>query len=563
MARDQVLQNIENSLKQLPRQQFDVTKINRYNKHQARILKLTEHGIENIKPGKKGRFTSKEESVTSFHLWENITNSYLEDSKTIRISYRDYKDGDRKYQSKQANDINESIQKRLKIIRDQKTTAGRKEISIKFQKKLINQQITNNRIYNVNDHVRLTRNRSGYIVYKGFVHFAPGDHYGIELDESNGDHDGFYDGIRYFKTEPMKAVIVPESHIIRKIKVKKPKIMSPKKRSSFSQSESAQFTSPWQNGGFPSRVQSPKVPKSKSHKVFGTESMEDKIYKELKAMILSNDTTEGKYRNNFANKFHKYIREENLLEMVRDFMDAVKQKIEENHGEAYKEQILKEWHKGDEEEEKIKEQSDNDKANELSKLSDTINALIESAIEQTILQAKIKEIYKICLDKTQSETQILSLKIDKLRHRPQQYFGIKKELESTTNWNRAVYELSLLRDCTLPSEKINTLVNCAHAIYLSHSKEQREKEKVSINGGLNNGRNGIKHNREEYFITGDDFLPIVIYVIVQASKTKPCITDADLRFMEGLVDPAANRSEPGYYLAVFHAALQWIRCFNN
>ena len=110
-------------------------------------------------------------------------------------------------------------------------------------------------------------------------------------------------------------------------------------------------------------------------------------------------------------------------------------------------------------------------------------------------------------------------------------------------------------------QKINTLVNCAHAIYLSHAKEQREKEKVLLNNGVNNDIS-IK-NREEYFITGDDFLPIVIYVIVQASKTKPCITDADLRFMEGLVDPAQNRSEPGYYLAVFHAALQWIRCFNN
>ena len=119
--------------------------------------------------------------------------------KTIRISYRDYKDGDRKYQSDKANAINESIQKRLKIIRDQKTSAGRKEISIKFQKKLINEQITNNKIFNVHDHVRITRNRSGYIVYKGYVHFAPGNHYGIQLDENNGDHDGFYDGIRYFK----------------------------------------------------------------------------------------------------------------------------------------------------------------------------------------------------------------------------------------------------------------------------------------------------------------------------------------------------------------------------
>eukprot|EP01084_Bolivina_argentea_P122274 216687_1 len=93
VARDQVLSNIEKSLKRLGREQYDVTKINKYGKHQKRVLKLTENGIENIKPATSGMFSSKQEIVTSFHIWENITNSYLEDSKTIRISYKDYTDG--------------------------------------------------------------------------------------------------------------------------------------------------------------------------------------------------------------------------------------------------------------------------------------------------------------------------------------------------------------------------------------------------------------------------------------------------------------------------------------
>ena len=37
------------------------------------------------------------------------------------------------------------------------------------------------------------------------------------------------------------------------------------------------------------------------------------------------------------------------------------------------------------------------------------------------------------------------------------------------------------------------------------------------------------------------------------------LTDAELMFMEGLIAPEANQSEPGYYLAVFHAAVEWIR----
>eukprot|EP01083_Nonionella_stella_P061941 161197_1 len=532
VCHDEILGNIENRLKQIQRQQFSVIKINKYNKHQKRVLKLTEHGIENIKPRTSGLFHSNDECVTSFHSWENITNAYLEDSKTIRISYSDYKDGDRRYQSPVANDINEWIQKRLKIIRDEKTSSGRQEISIKFQKKLLHAEIASHKIYNLGDDVMLTRNRSGHIVYKGFVHFAPGAHYGIQLANDDGDHDGLYEGIRYFQTDAAHAVIVPESHIIRKT------IVTNKQKHKFpsfnEENEQLHIGSPFLNGGVPS---SAKI--SSSGDAHGGLGVHDLIFGEIKAMILSTETLEGRYRLNFANQFDKYAKEDNLLELVREFMDAVKSKIDSKHAEKYKKWITN---------------STTDDKLSLHRVSDVCNTLIESAIEQTILQTKIKEIYGICLNETQSQTQILSLKIDKLRHRNQQYFGIKTELESTSNWNRAVYELTLLNDCCLPSEKIRSLVNCAHAIYLSHAKEQKEKYKAKAK---------FNHVNDEYFITGDDFLPIVIYVIVQASNPKPCITDADLTFMEGLVDPAVNRSEGGYYLAVFHAALQWIRCFNN
>ena len=97
-------------------------------------------------------------------------------------------------------------------------------------------------------------------------------------------------------------------------------------------------------------------------------------------------------------------------------------------------------------------------------------------------------------------------------------------------------------------------MNTAHAIYLSNDKEQRERAKM---------REEELDKMESHFITGDDFLPIVIFVICQSVKDEPFVTDADLIFLEGLVDPAQGRGEAGYYLAVFHAALQWIRCFNS
>ena len=138
---------------------------------------------------------------------------------------------------------------------------------------------------------------------------------------------------------------------------------------------------------------------------------------------------------NFTNKFSKYSKEDTLLEMVRDFMDAVKVKIEEKHGHRYRSQILKSWHhqKNNElksikipngtnhkhqnfkiqinsetitpesAETKTPETSDlnipmelprsytsrmtdDEKAAEIGTLSDVMNRLMESAIEQTILQ---------------------------------------------------------------------------------------------------------------------------------------------------------------------------------
>jgi len=67
---------------------------------------------------------------------------------------------------------------------------------------------------------------------------------------------------------------------------------------------------------------------------------------------------------------------------------------------------------------------------------------------------------------------------------------------------------------------------------------------------------------EEMFITGDDILPIVIYVIVQASRNSLALKPSDLMLLEGLLDPKLQSGESGYYLAVFHAAIQWIQDFD-
>ena len=63
-----------------------------------------------------------------------------------RILYKDYKEGERQYLSEAVVLINGGIQRRLRIIKDHKTTAHRKEISVAFDKKLMMAQIASQEI---------------------------------------------------------------------------------------------------------------------------------------------------------------------------------------------------------------------------------------------------------------------------------------------------------------------------------------------------------------------------------------------------------------------------------
>jgi len=48
----------------------------------------------------------------------------------------------------------------------------------------------------------------GVVRYKGETDFGPDCFFGVELDEPNGQHDGFYDGKRYFHAKPRTGVFV-------------------------------------------------------------------------------------------------------------------------------------------------------------------------------------------------------------------------------------------------------------------------------------------------------------------------------------------------------------------
>lgn len=116
--------------------------------------------------------------------------------------------------------------------------------------------------------------------------------------------------------------------------------------------------------------------------------------------------------------------------------------------------------------------------------------------------------------------------------RSQIQLDISRAHVSASGWEAAVYRLATIDSFTLPCDRLDVLLAAAREIPAVFSAEHGE---------------GV--------LGGDDFLPIFVYVVIQAGIP-------DLRFLQvvlsALCDPDKRLSETGYYVATFEAAVQHI-----
>jgi len=165
--------------------------------------------------------------------------------------------------------------------------------------------------------------------------------------------------------------------------------------------------------------------------------------------------------------------------------------------------------------------------------------VIERVVERTCMPHHIDKIHKVLRSKYKSPKNLIS-KVDILCKKPQGFFGIDKRLRSKGEWLNAVLELQKYPNKMLPSSKMECLLRTTR--YIHQEAKQYKKE-----------------------ITGDDILPIVIYVIVKASERsqKLIFTEADQKFIEILISPEALQGKCGYYLCVFSAGSEYIRNYHS
>jgi hypothetical protein len=163
--------------------------------------------------------------------------------------------------------------------------------------------------------------------------------------------------------------------------------------------------------------------------------------------------------------------------------------------------------------------------------------VIDSVVESACLPYHIEEIWKL-LNKETSDNFIW---IRMLKGKPQEFFGVDRKMKSKDNWHNAIIELVNFPKRVLPSAKLQCLINTVKHIH----EEARQN-----------------HVRE---ITADNLLPIVIYVLVNASLRygKIIFSKADQQFLNILINPDALQGEQGYYLCVFEAALKFVCMYDQ
>jgi hypothetical protein len=166
--------------------------------------------------------------------------------------------------------------------------------------------------------------------------------------------------------------------------------------------------------------------------------------------------------------------------------------------------------------------------------------VIDSVIENTCLPPHYDEIQKVLSQEHKTSDKLIE-KIRILSKKPQEFFGINKKLKSTENWVNAVAELTKFPKKVLPLAMLQCLLDTTRYI---HEEARRNHSKA---------------------ITGDDLLPIVIFVLVKASRKNKSIiiTEVDLHFINILINPEALQGEQGYYLCVYTAALEFIQNYDR
>lgn len=209
------------------------------------------------------------------------------------------------------------------------------------------------------------------------------------------------------------------------------------------------------------------------------------------------------------------------------------------------------------------------------KLQQLVSDAIRHELEEKICVPLMNDLLQFLTFRVAQKEQLFRQRVFQLRGKPQSYFGIPVSKISLSSWRSVIELIKEIDDAFLPLDKMRKLVATAHHIHSLHRSERRMyraettraliRMSLSDQGIVDSSSNQQQGESptpsstsglsEDDVLGGDDFLPIFIYVIVHSDLAAPIMTQV---LLNRLCDPEKRRSESGYYLATFEAALHHI-----
>jgi len=168
-------------------------------------------------------------------------------------------------------------------------------------------------------------------------------------------------------------------------------------------------------------------------------------------------------------------------------------------------------------------------------LSNVASAAVRRQIETDVFVPLMDKLHSLVSSDVDEDERLLAHKCKRGRSRPQTFYGIPLHHLSPSSWESAIYQLANIGSFTLPCDKLDALLAAAKeipALYL------------------------VEHPGTEKHLGADDFLPIFIYVLINANI--PNLLHLQ-KILCSLCDPDKRLSETGYYVATFEAAVTHIQ----
>jgi hypothetical protein len=533
--------SIEDFLKSLPVLEYEVIKfLNNWRRYVPRILVLSSRGIENVRKNGKKQYAS---SIYSYDKVKKIT---FKDVETFIIEYENGKHP-YIYSSPIGMQIVQEIQSRMAILKSlTKKTKFDCDYAKQFQRRLIktqtlqtlrasqrinlgqirSQPLPSQRINNSKDQLSMTTTTTSSSSAPSENRFErrdnklasyPDNGQSLNLaDEqktttyNNSAHDNAHsvddnnkiDVNEYNKNEKKKSADNENVSILNE-------------GNAFSPSDTIL------NGEEVKTVkESINTRRAKKLlRVLGNKE-EERLEGEIFKIIHNPSSKEGKAITHFLNNFS--IHEKNtatLVINVQQFFVSIRESILCSYGNELKKFVINS--------KRLREISSQETERE------TLSFFIWRALEMAVIPRIYNRIWRAIQTFTKENDEILEKKRSLLIRRGCKQLVNDIPEKYRLNWNDAINELNDIDTYIEPHKKLNCILNCARAIY-----------------------NTVRLEHGDVILSGDDFIPIFIYVVVNSAVKDLETVSQYLCFLN---DPDQLSGEGGYYLTVFSSTLEYLK----